>query len=481
MTLTTAWANSGCPNFRSRLNFLQKQEADWSDLLYAYLTSASSHQISFSCIVVEEWAHHSHAFDPAFAPDPWMRRLSSRMLHALESPAAVAYSETSGLLQQTYTLCTQLLGIFKNKGKVPAGKIPDLGGSAHAFTLQRAAQVFEGDYRALMELVKGKERAAAVPLLEEVRGKIHALVNHTTILKEAQDVQVFSALAGACIGLRALPSKMNPLIRSVMNGLKFEVNPDLQSRAARSIANFIEICKSQASPVKNDPSDKIVKNVCTFLCQDQSITPLFSASKGEKNAILSLKHVGTSTSSPQKQGDKNAANGTAVPDDTSDPSSAKTRLVRRGAEMAVRMLSERYEDRILAQIPKLWSCMSEGLLRAFHAGDAKAADSLIAGSEESGQDVLDCLTILGTVTSLVVPKVYQQIETLLPKVVLGVQSDFAVVRHVSAKTLATMCESLTEAGMKHVVLEIVPTVADPLSVARRKGAIELFHCKCGLG
>lgn len=123
-------------------------------------------------------------------------------------------------------------------------------------------------------------------------------------------------------------------------------------RSARAIAAFIELCSMPNSPVKTNPSDKLVKNLCTFLCQDESRTPIFARGKSVKRGILTLVH--------------NPARGEATKEskdmivETDAVKSA--RLVYRGAQMALSQLAATFGDDLLDKVPKLWSCMTEALL-----------------------------------------------------------------------------------------------------------------------
>lgn len=133
----------------------------------------------------------------------------------------------------------------------------------------------------------------------------------------------------------------------------------MQARSANAIAAFIDICSAPDSPVRTNPSDKLVKNLCTFLCQDVSRTPIFAASKGLKKGILSLEYKparGLATKETKE---------TSV--ETEEVITA--RLVYRGAQLALSQLAARFGPALLDRVPKLWGCMSETLFEIFASGE----------------------------------------------------------------------------------------------------------------
>ena len=457
---------------------VDRHEGDFGHLLHAYLTSASSHQIAFVAILLEEWARASvgssaPAASALAVSSPVVMRLAPTVVYALEGEAAASYSETSALLSQVFTHCQQLLGIFRTKGKIATGKIPTLAGpSGHDFSLERAAQAVDSDYSALEALIKPQNRAASRPLLEELRNKIRAEIARASAIKESMDVEVFASLAGAAVVLRTLPGKMNPLIRSIMNGVKFEANPDLQSRAARTIASFIDLCTSLDSPVKANPTDKVVKNICTFLCQDTTITPLFAAHRNATQGILTLD---TPIPPPNSSANKSAPRAPVEAGESEHI--IKARLVRRGAEMAIQSLADQFGGHLFVRVPKLWSCMAQTLDELLGSGSIAQADALCGSDANAGQDLLDCLTVLAAVTPTLPVGLRSQVVQLLPQLVLAVQSSFAVIRFVAARCMATICNTIVEEGMKTVIVDVLPYIGDLSSASRRRGAVEVIACK----
>ena len=121
----------------------------------------------------------------------------------------------------------------------------------------------------------------------------------------------------------------------------------------------------------NQPPDKIVKNLCTFLCQDVEQTPTFAYSRTIYKGILTLQTW--SKIAPGKGGKETLEKGEPA---KSEDDAAKTRLSRRGAGLAFDRLSAKFGPRLLEAIPKMWQSMAGGLLSACSTGMAKLSSVL---------------------------------------------------------------------------------------------------------
>lgn len=132
-----------------------------------------------------------------------------------------------------------------------------------------------------------------------------------------------------------------------------EENIDIQARSAAAIAAFIDICSAPNSSVKSDPTGKIVKNLCTFLCQDTNRTPLFSQAKVSRVGIMSL--------------ELKPARGLAVKEvkEVESDEILAAQLVYRGAQLALSELALRFGPTLLQRVPMLWKCMASSLLEVY--------------------------------------------------------------------------------------------------------------------
>ena len=122
----------------------------------------------------------------------------------------------------------------------------------------------------------------------------------------------------------------------------------------------MDFCNSPLFVGKSNPSDKIVKNLFTFLCQDVAVTPVFSATVGATEGIVSLKEV------KPVQTKKTAAGVKDIVEETDEQ--IVSRLTRRGAQEAFRALATRFGGRLFIQVPKFWEGISLALQNTFSEG-----------------------------------------------------------------------------------------------------------------
>jgi len=125
-----------------------------------------------------------------------------------------------------------------------------------------------------------------------------------------------------------------------------------------------------------NPAQKIVKNICTFICSDDTLTPVFADSMNLRNGITSNKKPIISNTATKRAA---IANGADVEDVQTDQiKNAPAKLQRRGALMALANLGEGFGADLLSQLPKLWECMSNGLIDAYSSSKLAASFFLSA-------------------------------------------------------------------------------------------------------
>lgn len=114
----------------------------------------------------------------------------------------------------------------------------------------------------------------------------------------------------------------------------------------------------------NQPGDKIVKNLCTFLCQDTDQTPPFATHKQQLKGILSFQSaMKEERTQPHRNGKDKTVTETPSTEDT-----GKARLARRGAGLAFNQLSCRFRQNLFVVVPSMWQTMCGALLTAFESG-----------------------------------------------------------------------------------------------------------------
>ena len=130
----------------------------------------------------------------------------------------------------------------------------------------------------------------------------------------------------------------------------------MQNRSAVAVASFVEFCVEHKI---SQPPEKIVKNLCTFLCQDVEQTPTFDHHRKVTDGILSFQGLKASIVSKSGTTDKEL---------DKLPDTKKSQLARRGAGQAFEQLSAKFGSRLLEVIPSMWQSMAGGLLSACQSG-----------------------------------------------------------------------------------------------------------------
>ena len=123
-------------------------------------------------------------------------------------------------------------------------------------------------------LLEGKNHEAK--MLAEIRLLVSNLAeSNKQASGEQEQLQLRSlfALSSACIRMGTLCERMNPMIRPLIECIRFETNADLQAIASHHLALLLQTC-ARRHP---NPIPKIFKNLLSYLCNDHYRTPLIQS------------------------------------------------------------------------------------------------------------------------------------------------------------------------------------------------------------
>ncbi|KAI9316037.1 hypothetical protein BX666DRAFT_283572 [Dichotomocladium elegans] len=473
----------------------ESMEMSYQEVLLTLLTSQWAIKRQLGAMAVEEWAKavlqtrynatcvsdlasttvlaSTHAFP---------RTLSRAMITSLEtgvSQTSGFYFELVHVLKRIRGECQALLNSFA-EAKVAASALPVLpvpvlgealpGHDVQMFTIETASWLVSEAYAKLVAQVpRGKGRAAIVSGLEERQKRVVASIGYYEELKQKMEIHVYASTAGAVVELGELPTKLNPIIRSVMNSIKFEENADLQQRSARTLADLIALCVRATGRI--NPADKIVKNLCTFLCSDTTKTPVFAENR-TKLGILSIQKDENSSSKSSVAAAKESAIALSS-------TQKEVQFMKRGAQTALKELCNQFGGRVFEVVPKLWECMTDRLRFVFSQDMSSRgvpnADIMMEADVMLGQDVIDAMTVMTTVVPYLSEVLWKDVVQVVPLIAKALQSCYEVVRHVSAQCLATICNTITAESMQIVVEHVLPLLGDTGNAVHRQGAAELIY------
>lgn len=106
------------------------------------------------------------------------------------------------------------------------------------------------------------------------------------------------------------------------------------------------------------PAEKIVKNLCAFVCQDTDVTPVFAQSRRIYAGVLTCKLMAAKPSGSTRK-DKDEAGAEETPE------AAKARIVKRGAQLALTRLGKLFGPELFTRLKQMWDSMVGGLEDAF--------------------------------------------------------------------------------------------------------------------
>ncbi|THH06208.1 hypothetical protein EW145_g4240 [Phellinidium pouzarii] len=465
--LVAAWPERGQP-----------QDNMFRPMLEHYIKSPSMLQKFLAAVIIEEWSHRydeivagADRYVSLVGTSTLAMDLSKEVLRWLQAEPPVAYHEMALSLGRIFGECSALLQSFVHDCKVPQKSVPSLGSTIDingteegAFSIVTAQDVVGPIFTQLKESL-GRTKKKELFALHEKRVRLEANIQHYNEVKSQHDTRVSAAFAAAYVSLKMMPEKVSPIVKGIMNGIKNEENADLQTRSASAVAAFISTC---AAMKISQPPEKIVKNLCTFLCQDVDQTPAFALMKQTERGILTAKTILASDIHATS-----SKNSKAFHADYASDEAIKAKISRRGAELAFRQLSINFGENLISCVPKMWDYMAGGLMLAFTTDSPRDGDK--AMDRHLGQDVIDSLSVLKVTASALHESLWYRLGELLPKLTLALRSRYAIIRQCTAKCFATICGVITVQAMKYIIENVIPLLGDSRSTTNRQGAVELIY------
>lgn len=223
-------------------------------ILLVHLQSKSAVQRMMTGLIIAEWAKLD--IDTKSCPDSLKNRLHECLSECVYfDEIAVSFTK---LLQET----RDFLAMMKHY-KLPINY--EQYGSV--LSLDQIQQLSGIQTQQLLTRVKLKPKVAES--LEERRKSIQGSVSQTSSDQFMLSVSTLAALSGAAIMFKALPEKLNPVVKPLMESVKRENNEKLQELTAKYLARLMEQCEIRLPC----PNTKIISNLSTFLKCDPEFTP----------------------------------------------------------------------------------------------------------------------------------------------------------------------------------------------------------------
>lgn len=432
--------------------------------LKVHLSSAHATPRLFMAIIVEEFANLSKKEETTEISSSFTNIFIDSLTN---SNGVTYYRELVPTLKSVRTACLQLFDVFTSRGNLSSSKLPQLpvvvqgeaGCGSEAFGIESATKIVNEIYPKLVKNLSASNRISANQALEDSKHRITVALNEASIASNQRSTSIFAAYAAAVLALSGVPKKLNPIIRSLMDSIKQEETLLLHERTANAMAHLI----SELNRIgKKAASDKILKNLCAFLCVDTSEVPEFIHNAKLQDNILSLRKE-EATKDPADI----AAHERAV---------HEAKIKRSGALLTMERIIAAYGDTLMEELPKLKEILF-GPLELL-----EKYDGTIIEDESEGQSIIDALGVLRAILPKLSPKIQQSCDSILPLLLSGLKNKLAVFRYSASKCFSTLCSVLPSRSFPFMVKSILPMLNNASAFKERQGAIEtVYHVASTMG
>ncbi|KAF3963659.1 hypothetical protein ACB098_12G153000 [Castanea mollissima] len=302
-------------------------------------------------------------------------------------------------------------------------------------------------------------------IVDDVESLKQRLLTTSGYLKCVQSnlhVTVSALVAAAVVWMSELPTRLNPIILPLMASIKREQEEILQQKAAAALAELIFHCISR----RPSPNDKLIKNICSLTCMDPCETPqagvISSMEVIDDQGLLSF---GTNIGKQKSKVHMLAG--------SEDRSRVEGFISRRGSELALRHICEKFGASLFERLPKLWDCLTEVLKPSNTEGVSPADENQVMLAIESIKDpqiLINNIQVVRSIAPMLNEALKPKLLTLLPSIFKCVCHSHIAVRLAASRCITSMAKSMTKDVMGAVIKNAIPMLGDMTSVHTRQGA-----------
>ncbi|KAJ3309940.1 btaf1 RNA polymerase II, B-TFIID transcription factor-associated, 170kDa [Boothiomyces sp. JEL0838] len=466
---------------------LQPKVLEW---IMAYVNSGwAFHRIVIG-IVIQEWViSFNSIYKKSFLESNKLVQViwdtMVQVLSDANAGAALYFVELQNQLQINRDDCMLLFNALKNHGN-SLPPLPPMITKADPnfqsplgteFTLE-CSEMFLTSYIAPL-MVNVSENMA------ELYRRAVSSKNASINLKRTLDTRVFSSLASAVSIMGSLPSKLNPIIRNLMNSIQNEENQELQKRSADGVAKMIEL---NILGQRTNINEKMIKNICVFLCSDPSIVGIAKEVRDE-NLVLTLKRLKELKPPPKgkTKGRKAAAVAQAVDqideaavDAIKDAAQAEANeqdriakmILHRGAEAAIESLCAQFGPKLFESSPTFWTIISESLNTV---NLLLLAKKKFTPEEPFTQPLCDSLHVIHILAKYIHPDLYPSMLTLMDPITSCLTCHLSLVRHLASNAIGSLARQIKVPAMIQVIEKVVPLTNHSTIDIDRQGSVEALY------
>nr|XP_029525639.1 TATA-binding protein-associated factor 172-like isoform X3 [Oncorhynchus nerka] len=337
--------------------------------------------------------------------------------------------------------------------------------------------------------------------LDSKRQQAQSTVGETSVEWQQLHLRVHMFTACAVVNLQALPDKLNPVVRPLMEAAKREENTLVQGYAASFIAKLLQQCATR----QPCPNSKIVKNLCSSICMDPLLTPSSAcpvpptqtakAGMSEKECmhhmvnktkgIITLyRHqraafVITSKRGPTPKTSKTPTTelppGSTITTDT-DENKKPFLVQRRGAEFSLTTVARHFGQELTGSLPYLWEFVVGPLRAVVENNQGIDAKLQLERGDAAAQELVNSLQVLEVMAGAMAPELKPLLLEHLPHLFTCLQHPYTAVRHMAARCVGVLSKIATMETM-HLFLEcVLPWLGCIEDGTKQEGAIEAMAC-----
>lgn len=391
---------------------------------------------------------------------------STILKEQLTSPSSMpTFRELVPTLRALRTQCQSMLAIFIDIGKLPQHKLPTLpfivqgetDAGPKAFSIENAELVCGEYHDKMFKSLTNNCKILAKKPLEDAKHRVFVSIEQSKQSFKHRHNSVLSCYATAVLLIDGLPSKLNPVIRSLMDSIKEERLEVLQSISSDSVNTLIKLLLANG---KQNVANKIVKNLCGFLCVDTTEVPEFNANGHYVNQVLTL---------IKEQQSLTLQEDTSIKKITDEAHSK-----RKGGLLTLIKLLETFGDEIFNKIPQLESIVLQPLKLV------NELPNFAVGGEikevKLGQQIVDAFGILRATYPYMARNLRAMIRQNFSAVILEfLRSFLSVFRFSAARTLADFAKVDSVETMTFIIREVLPLMNSAGSLTDRQGSMELIY------
>lgn len=402
---------------------------------------------------------------PSFVANSFSPIMNDQLLHPEKLPV---FRELVPSLKALRTQCQSLLNTFVDVGMLPQHKLPNIPvivqgeseAGPEAFNIELGEKVYNDYYDKMFRAMSNSYKLLAKKPLEDARYRVLLAIEAAQESRRSRNCSILANYASATLRFNGLPAKLNPIIRALMDSVKEEKNEKLQNLAGDSVIYLIdELIKNGKQNVAN----KIVKNLCGFLCVDTSEVPEFLANSTLKDSILTLIKENSSL--------------TVQDDIRLKRMAGEAQIKRKGGLSTLSRLLNVFGEDAMVEVSQFQKSLFDPLDRLNELTNPEALDN------DLGQAIVDAFGVLRATFPFMHHKIQaQDVIPRFPIFLKFLKSNFSVFRYSTARTFADLAKTSPIQVMTFIIREVLPLMNSAGSIIDRQGATELiYHLSISMG